>query len=141
MRWGLRLFLLFVFTLALYGAVEAQSGMATIGLRAAECVGEGGSCDRTRALDGVRVCFNRAGQQERCFFTEDGEYWEDSMPSGANFARAEVPEGYRFVEAGCSGTDINNRPYARCKFKGLRAHFKVRPDTNAIYVTYLFVRE
>ena len=55
-------------------AVAAPVGTTTINLR---------TWEGTRAIDDVRVCLARGGQQIVCGETEDGELWADSLPAGA----------------------------------------------------------
>ena len=140
MKQILRVVFLFVLVLAVFGAVEAkQTGIATINLRA--CLDENGDEICESVVDGATVCFHYKGEAERCFFTEDGEYWEDSKPTGPYFARGEAPEGYHLVGITCSGTDLSNQPIPNvCKVKGNQVMFKVRKDTNAVIVYFLLAR-
>ena len=123
----------------MFGTVEAQrSGIATINLRACLDNNEDGVCEQ--ALDGVLVCFSFRNEDERCFFTEDGEYWEDSKRPGEYTARSEAPEVYHLVGIACTGTNLSNRPYSHCQIEGNTVDFKVSKNTNAVIIYFLYTQ-
>jgi hypothetical protein len=130
---------LFAFSLALAGpAYAAQSGLTTINLRT--CVDGGDAACLTVgdvAVDGVRVCLRQPDGAEHCYGTEDGEAWVDSLPQRSYCARVEVPFGYQLGDSTC--TTYPDIPYSPCRSTGSVVHFTVRPNTNAVNVSFLLI--
>jgi len=106
-------------------AVAAPVGTTTINLR---------TWEGTRAIDDVRVCLARGGQQIVCGETEDGELWADSLPAGAYRAWVE-PTGYEFVGITC--TTFPDVPYASCRPRGAEVRFVVGKDVVAVNINFL----
>ncbi len=130
---------LFVLGLTLAGpAYAAQNGITTINLRT--CVDAGdGACLTVDdvAIDGVRVCLRQPGDIERCYGTEDGEVWVDSLPRRSYWARVEIPAGYQLDGITC--TTYPNRPYSPYRSTDRAVRFVVRADIDAVNVNFLLL--
>jgi hypothetical protein len=118
-----------------------KDGFTTINLRA--CVDAGdGACETAGDVfvDGVGICFQKAGGETHCGVTEDGEHWFDSQPAGSYWAYATfLPEGY--TVAGITATIWPDIPYHPSSYqKGKeRIHFVVKRDVDAVNVNILLI--
>jgi hypothetical protein len=113
-------------TLMLSGAATAApSGMATVNLR---------TWEGTTAVDGVRVCLERGGQQIVCGETEDGELWADSLVAGGGYRAWVEPAGYELVAITC--TTFPDNPYGSCRPRGTEVRFTIHKDVVAVNINF-----
>lgn len=142
MRKVFPIIVLFVFTLGLFGVAEAgQEGFATVNMRACIDVDGDNACAFNDDIffDGVTICWRPAGGDEQCGFTEDGEWWLDSLPEGFYWARIEGVAGHQLVGAGC--TVYPNIPYPHCRVNGNDTRVFIHKRVNAVNVSFLFTPE
>jgi hypothetical protein len=126
MRRSVTAVLALIATLMLAGtAVAAPVGTTTINLR---------TWQGATAIDDVRVCLARGGQQVVCGETEDGELWADSLPAGAYRAWVE-PTGYEL--AGITCTTFPDVPYRSCRPRGSEVRFVVGKEVVAVNINFL----
>jgi hypothetical protein len=140
-------FILLLLAALLLGATVAtaapRTSYTTIDLRA--CVDGGdGACFTAGDVyvDGVGICYLKAGGVVRCGVTEDGEHMFDSQPPGSYRAYVNfLPEGYRLDRI--TVTTYPNIPYQPSSYHKARQRvsFNIKRDVVAVAVNVLLIAD